>query len=600
VRYLRAVQIVIVGARVGGLCAIVAGATALAGCGPTTPAAGCKAELLPGDLVITEVFADFNSASGGDGDAGHEWFEIYNARGQPIDLDGVVIAHSRPDGSAADAHEITAATIAAGQYFTLGSADPSGAPPVLPYVDYRYGDDLGGLFNSGGGKLALSCDDREIDSAIYDAVRAGHSRELTGAQSPDYTRNDAPDAWCQANDSEFETGNFGTPAASNDCAPLVTGRCDDGGALRDVVPPGPGDLVITEVMPSPARAADATGEWFEARVMADVDLNGVGLDRAGDTGMKPDVIASAACIRVTAGSHVVFARSRAPELNGALPAAAIAGTFGFTLVPGTPAPGDIAILAGNTVVDAVRWAGTASGKALQLDPDRIDAIANDTESNFCNATLPYGPASVAPDLGTPGAENTKCPTLPPAGMCEVDGDAGGTVRAIMPPAPGQLVISEYLANPANIPMGPTDAQREWFEVTNTGSAAFDLNELTVGRLGSPGARVVSARCISVAAGGFAVLARSADPAVNGMLPEVQATFRFGLVDSNGDIQISSGATLLDAISLTGVASGVSRQLDPDHLDATDNDAPASFCPASTPYGDLTNKGSPGAANARCP
>jgi len=587
------VQLVIAGASVGGLCAIAGVAALAAGCGPTTPAAGCKAQLLPGDLVITEVFADYKAAPGGNaGDAGKEWFEIYNARGQPIDLEGVSITHARPDGSASNAHTMSGATIAPGQFFTLGNA--TGALP--PYIDYGYGDDLGDLFNTGGGKLTLSCDDREIDSAIYDAVREGHSRELTGAQPPDYTLNDAPDTWCQANDSEFETGNFGTPGSGNDCAPLAVGRCDDGGALRDVVAPGPGDLVITEVMPSPTRVADATGEWFEAKVMVDVDLNGLGLDRIGDTGVKPDVIASTACVRVRAGSYVVFARSTAPELNGGLPAAAVAGTFRFAIVPGAPTPGDIAILAGNTVVDAVRWTKTASGKALQLDPDLIDPIANDTESNFCNATLPYGPPSATPDLGTPGAENAQCPALPPPGMC----DDGGSFRAIARPAPGQLVISEFLANPANVAMGSTDAQREWFEIVNTGAAAFDLNELTAGRIGSPGAPVQSARCISVAPGGFAVLARSADPAANSMLPEVQATFRFGLVDTNGDIQIADGATVLDAVRWTSVTSGVSRQLDPRHLSAVDNDTAASFCASTAPYGDMTNKGSPGAANAPCP
>ena len=585
-------QLVIAGASVGGVCAIIAGATLAAGCGPTTPAAGCKAQLLSGDLVITEVFADFKAAPGGNGaDTGKEWFEIYNAKGQPIDLEGVSITHGRPDGSAGDAHTMTAATIAPGQFFTLGNA--AGALP--PYIDYGYGDDLGDLFNTGSGKLAMSCDDREIDSAIYDAVREGHSRELTGAQPPDYTLNDAASTWCQASDSEFETGNFGTPGSSNDCTPLVAGRCDDDGTMRDVVAPAPGDLVITEVMPSPTRVADATGEWFEARAMADVDLNGVALDRIGDTGMKPDVIASTSCLRVTAGSHVVFARSTTAELNGGLPAAAIAGTFRFAIVPGAPI-GDIAIFAGNTLVDAVRWTRSSNGKALQLDPDLTDPVANDTESNFCSATSPYGPVSAAPDLGTPGAENTQCQTLPPPGMC----DDAGRIRAIARPAPGQLVISEFLANPANVAMGSTDAQREWFEIVNTGAAPFDLNELTVGRIGSPGAPVQSARCISVAADGFAVFARSADAAANSMLPEVQATFRFGLVDTSGDIQISDGATVLDAIRWTSVTSGVSRQLDPGHFSAADNDAATSFCASTALYGDMTNKGSPGAANAPCP
>lgn len=566
-----------------------------AACGPQTPASsGCKAQLLPGDLVITEVFADYQADAEGSGtgmDTGKEWFEIYNTSRQAIDLAGVSITHSRPDGSQSSTHTIDQATIAAGQYFTLGSAAP-GATPA--YIDHGYSKDLGDLFNTAGGKLAVACGDREIDSAIYSDVKPGHARELTAAQPPDYTRNDDPASWCQANDAEFEAGNFGTPGSENDCRPIVTGQCSDAGTMRSAVAPGPGDLVITEVMPSPTRVPDSAGEWFEARVVHDVDLNGVGIGRIASR--TPDVITATDCRRVRAGSYVVFARSADPAVNGGIAASVIAGTFKFNLVGGSAsAPGDLAITAGTTVVDAVTWTRSTTGAALQLDPDRIDATANDSESNFCDATLPYSPAGTgAPDLGTPGADNSQCAALPAPGMC----DDGGVLRAIVRPAAGQLVISEVLANPANV-AGATDAQREWFEVASTG-AAFDLNELVVGRIGATGAPVQSARCLPVPARGFAVFARSADPMLNGMLPQVQATFRFGLVDTAGDIQIASGGTVLDTVRWAQVTSGVASQLDPRHLTATDNDVAGNFCAAATAYGDRTNQGTPGAANRPCP
>jgi hypothetical protein len=573
--------------------AAASAAVAGAGCGPSAPSAdGCKAQLLPGDLVITEVFADYQASTGAGGtDAGKEWFEIYNARGQAIDLAGLTLTHSRPDGSQPSTHVITAAMIAPGQFFTLGSA-ASGAAPA--YIDYAYGKALGDLSNTGGGKLALSCGGAEIDSAAYGDVKPGHSRELTGAQPPDYTANDDQASWCQADAAEFEAGNFGTPGAENDCRPVATGRCNDGGTMRSAVPPGPGDLVITEIMPSPAKVADSAGEWFEARAMADVDLNGVGVGRVGGT--APDVIAAPDCVHVRAGSYVVFARSSDPGVNGGIPAASIAGTFKFNLVTGSvAAPGDVEILAGTTVVDAVTWTRSTNGAALQLDPGRIDPIANDDPSNFCDATAPYSPAGMpASNLGTPGADNTRCAALPGPGMC----DDGGTLRRIVPPAAGQLVISEILANPANV-TGQTDATREWFEVANT-STAFDLNELVVGRIGAIGAPVQSARCLSVPARGFAVFARSADPTLDGMLPRVDATFRFGLVDTAGDIQIATaGGTVLDAVRWASVTSGVASQLDPTHISATDNDLATSFCPATAAYGDKTNLGTPGAANAPC-
>jgi len=165
---------------------------AIAACGPTPPdASGCRARLLPGDLVITEVFADFQAGAGAAGtDAGKEWFEIYNATAAAIDLTGLAITASRGDGSRAHVHAMREAAIAPGQYFTLGSAEPGQTPA---YVDYGYGAELGDLANTDGGKLALACGGDEIDSASYTAVRPGHARELTAAQPPDYTLNDDPD-----------------------------------------------------------------------------------------------------------------------------------------------------------------------------------------------------------------------------------------------------------------------------------------------------------------------------------------------------------------------------------------------------------------------
>ena len=564
-------------------------ALALAACGPSPHPVGCVDAIGPGDLVITEVFVNYHAPIGGAAtDAGKEWFEIYNASDRPLELGGLTLTHSRPDGSSARSHAMTNITIAPAQFFTLGDAAPDAVPP---YISYGYASDLGTFFNTGGGKLALACGGTEIDAAAYDAIKEGHSRELSSASAPDYTFNDDAAHWCQGNDSEFEAGNFGTPGSSSDCQPLVVGACSDAGVMRAIDSPLAGDLVITEVMPDPAKTADNLGEWFEAKVIRDVDLNGLGLDRAGDSA-KPDLIADASCLHVTAGSVIAFAHSADAAVNGGLPSGSVKGTFKFALVAGSAAsPGDVQILAGTTVVDAVTWTRSSAGKSLQLDPTRTDPVSNDQPSNFCDGSQPYG----AGDLGTPAAANAACVLLPPPGTC-MD---GSTNRAIAKPTPGQLAISEFLANPANV-TGFTDAQREWFEIVNTGATAFDLNGLgVVGKSGTP-AIVSSAACLSIAPGAYGLFARSGDATANAMLPAPSATFSFSLVDTNGAIQILDGATVLDAVSWTSVTPGVATQLDPAHLTAADNDIAASFCKATAPYGDGTNLGTPMAANAPCP
>lgn len=564
---------------------------ALTACGPADQEGSCKDTLLAGDLVITEVFADYQAADGGTGaDEGKEWIEIYNASDRAVELRGLTVVHGRPDGSRPKSHVMDDVTIAPGQFFTMGNSTQD----LLPvYIDYGYSADLGDLFNADGGKLALQCGDAVIDSAIYDSVEPGHSRQLTAAQPPDYTVNDTLANWCEASSTEFEAKNYGTPGQDNDCTPVVIGRCGDGGTMRDTVAPGPGDLVITEVMPSPASVSDTLGEWFEARAMKDVDLNGLGLDRAGDTTANPELIESASCLRVTAGSHVVFARNADPSMNGGLNAAA---SFRFSLITGTAAaPGDVRIVSGTTIIDAVSWTSSRTARALALDPDFTNDTANDDVGNFCDGATSYNTSGTGTDFGTPGTANAQCALLPQPGQC-LD---NGTPRAIVKPTIGQLVITEFLANPVGT---GSDATQEWFEIANLGNSPFDLNGLGLKGNATTVNVIAAAECKRVAAGGFALFAHGTDPAQNGGLPAVDATFSFALAQSNGSLSVLDGTTVIDAITwTTGIQDGASKQLQPMQTTTTANNDPANFCNAvpSQEYGTLANFGTPKAVNA-CP
>lgn len=561
----------------------------VAACGPANHRGSCKDDLNPGDLVITEVFADYQAASGGTGaDEGKEWFEIYNATSRAIELGGLKVTHGRPDGSKEQAHVMDDVTLAPGQFFTMGNAAPDLLPP---YIDYGYGADLGDLFNTDGGKLRLGCGDIEIDAALYGDVRPGHSRQLTASIAPDFTVNDGLESWCEASATQFEPGNFGTPGQDNDCVAIVPGRCAEAGVIRETVPPQPGDLIITEVMPSPAAVTDSNGEWFEARVTRDIDLNGLGLDRAGDSA-PPDVIQAADCLHVAGGAYVLFARNADPLSNGGL---SPYGEFRFALLPGsTTTPGDVRIMNGATIVDAVTWTESKAGRSISLDPDRASETANDEATNFCDGATPYNTVGAVSDYGTPGLPNAQCPLQPPAGQC-LD---GGAPRAIARPGPGKLVITEFLANPAAT---TTDTTQEWFEITNTGTTAFDLNGLTLrGNSTTTTNTVSSSECKTIPPGGYALFAHGTDPAVNGMLPDVDATFTFALAQSNGAISVLDGATVIDSVTwTTGILDGASKQLLPGATTTTANDSASNFCDAaaSQTYGATANLGTPRAPNA---
>jgi hypothetical protein len=558
----------------------------LAGCGPASSDVACKDHFVAGDLVITEVFADFQAPAGStSSDASQEWFEIYNNTERPLDLTGLQVVHSRPDGSKMQTHTMRQIAIAPGQYFTLGNS----APALVPaYVDYGYGADLGQFYNTDGGKLALKCDDSEIDSALYDSIKAGHSRELGDGAAPDYTINDDQTNWCEGDLTEFQDGNFGTPGAENDCQPVVVGACSDGGTMRDTIPPAVGDLVITELMPKPKQVSSTFGQWFEIKAMKDVDLNGLGLDRANDTA-APEIISRPDCVHMPAGSFAVFARSTDMTMNGGVPAL---DSFSFSINP-TANP-DLQVVYGTEVIDAVTWTTSTMGASLALDPLVTDAASNDDPANFCTGSVLYN----AMDLGTPGMANTACPVIVQPGQC-LD---GATARAIVKPAAGALVINELLANPVGT---GTDAAQEWFELANTGAVAFDLNGLTVKGNAASGTTVSSPECKSVAAGAFAVFAHSIDPIANGGIPQVDSTFTFALANSNGSLSVLDGTTVLDSVTWgsSSQVDGVAIQLQPTHTNVTDNDnaTPTNttdYCKAvaGQSYGTVANFGTPGKIN----
>ncbi|HUH04819.1 MAG TPA: lamin tail domain-containing protein, partial [Kofleriaceae bacterium] len=281
-----------------------------AGCGPSgddddLPA--CAANLLAGDLVITEVFADAVGE-----DEGKEWFEIYNATNQTLDLAGVVLTASKSNGEDAATHVMTQQIIDPGQYLVLGGVAPEFRPS---YVDYGYGPDLRvgssrGLPNSDG-KLELKCDVVIVDEMTWSSSSSGKSRALDGSRAPDYNINDDQMLWCDSV-TEFELGSFGTPKGPNDaCSNITPTMCNDNGTPRALVSPELGDVVITEYMARPSSPPGAAnGEWLELLVTRDVDLNGLQLGQAEpDTGPKnvSMALASADCLRFTAGSYVLLA-----------------------------------------------------------------------------------------------------------------------------------------------------------------------------------------------------------------------------------------------------------------------------------------------------
>lgn len=539
-----------------------------------TPDDEAGPSLLPGDLVITEVMANPDGV-----DDGKEWFEIHNASGAAIDLEGVTLVTSKPDGTSRKEHVVARSLpIEPGAYVVVGGLLDELADGAL--VDYGYAQELGDL-SATAGYLALEAGGEIIDEMLYAEASEGATRALDGSLAPDAIANDDLLRWCDSR-SEFEGPTaLGTPGAANDlCSQGET--CLEDGVARSLVYAQPGDFVITEVHANPDIVDDALGEWFEIHALADFDLNGLELGRvvgepAEQTLLDPE------CMPVANGDYVVFARELDTTLNGGLPADALLvptnlslkntdGVLWFGAASLDGVPGEL--------IDAITWASGPTGATWQLDPDYEDAIDNDLEGNWCEATLVYGLG----DRGSPGALNEECAIVPPEGQC-VDPDTQA-LRDIVPVPAGSLVISEVFANPAG-----DDGPGEWFELAAL--AEGDLNGLQIGKDGAWVDEVVAEACLAVAPDDFVIFAHESDPALNGNLPQVDALFDMALNNTSTDLIIGYGpdpAMPDDQATWTSSSEGLSESYG-GALDVLANDDLAAWCDG--------NPSSPGLANPAC-
>jgi hypothetical protein len=532
------------------------------GCGEAFEPRGdgsCEAALLHGDVVVSEIMADPAGA-----DDGFEWLEIFNASGRAVELGGAVLRYRRADGTGEKGHVLEALSVEADAYAVLANAiDDAG---VLPsFAGYGYGDAL--ALGNEAGELSILCGDEVVDAAVYGEPTSGASRGLDGSRVPDAVDNDALAAWCDAR-APFEEEALGSPGAANEaCFGSAPATCEEDGRERAMDPPRVGDVVVSEVMADPDLVDDALGEWLEVFVARDLDLNGLAIGKHGEEPL--DIVGSTGCVRVAAGTHVLFAASDDAARNGGLPARDFPLTLALSNDEGSTVP-SVELRWGEVSLDVVTWRASEPGRAMNLDPDAHDPEANDDAAAFCDAQHAYGDG----DFGSPGAANHDCLA---AGECVDDGVA----RAIRVPRARDVIVTELMPQPEAVP----HADGEWFELLAV--AAFDLNGLELGENGEVEDTIESAACLPVAAGERLVFARETDPDVNGGLPRVDGTYGFAL--SNDDaFFVGHGGAMLHEVAWAESTAGASRS----------RDGQGRWCDAMASYG-AGDRGTPGERNPSC-
>lgn len=552
----------------------------------------CDAMLVVGQLVITEIMAD----PAGSDDSSFEWFEVHNPTDMTLSLQGVGLEYSKIDGTDGKGHLIKdeSLTIAPGAYMVFGKATADTLPA---HIDYGYGADLGSMSNTTG-KVRLVCGKVAIDEALYDDLKDGYSRSF-GPKPPDAIGNDDLGGWCLASEA-YAGAEFGSPRAENPDCPLPTpacGQCYDGELLRAAKVPAPGDLIVTEVMANAGTLTDTeVGEWFEVHATADVDLNclqfgGNTTKFLADPSKPEQTLTAPECLSVTAGSYTVFAEQitwSGTDFESSI-------TMVDSPSDSNPSPG-VYLAYDGQILDEIHYTKAKDGVAWSLDPDALSTALNDDPVNFCDAINPFAGG----DLGSPGEANPQCPVATSPGTC-IDGD--GEPRDIDYAAPGELIITEFLADP-----GLGDGSLgEWVEIFV--DADLDLNGLTLGKsVEDIDVTVADVECRPVPAGTYVLFAKSDDATANGGLPTADVV-NAKLSLTNGGSTLAVGVdnkktmtvTELDATSWTKSTDGAARQFPVDllqPLDPAGNDDPLLWCDAQTPFG-LGDLGTPKAENTGC-
>jgi len=333
--------------------------------------------LSQGDLVITEIMQNPSAVLDSEG----EWFEVYNASGSSINMNGLIIKDDGTNTFTVGSDVI----IAAGAYALFAENADHLTNGGLPTVDYDYPSTF--VLANGDDEIVIMDGTTEIDRVNYDGGPSFPDPNGASMMLVDVSYDNNVGAnWAEESNETYGDGDYGTPGAAPE------------------PPLSPGDLVITEIMQNPSAVLDDHGEWFEIYNAsgASIDLDGLIIK---DDGSDSHTISGT--VVVPSGGYALLVRNGDGGTNGGLPTVDYVYS-GFDLANGDD---EVVIMDGSTEIDRVAYDGGSNfpdptGASMYLTSVALD---NNVGSNWAEEALyTYGDG----DYGTPGAARVTDTTDP--------------------------------------------------------------------------------------------------------------------------------------------------------------------------------------------
>jgi hypothetical protein len=244
--------------------------------------------------------------------------------------------------------------------------------------------------------------------------------------------------------------------------------------------------------------------------------------------------------------------------------------------------------------------GTAGSSAQQQDACRlqaktIDGLAQDYRAAVRNV------ASVCTKAGgnctaTKAAAADALAALNAAEQSLATACVGSTPPpppASAPTIPGDLLITEFMANPTFGSSGT-----EWFEILNPTATDFDLKGLVIKDDGTNQFTITTS--LIIPAQGYVVIGSNGDPATNGSVPVDYVWSNFTLNNTSDQVEIFNGTTSIDRVTYTKTTISRATSLNPASFTLTGNDDELNWCPASVFMLNNLDYGTPKQLNPFCP